>query len=130
MNYFFLLLGIGLAYLLYKVIAEVIWHAQNRSKAKQLGCKPLPQYPSDILGIGPTYKLLKSNDDGVLPNHFKERFDHISKQENRKVMTFEAQFLRTPVFNTKDPKIIQTLLATQFKDFELSPIRYSAFSPL
>jgi hypothetical protein len=48
----------------------------------------------------------------------------------RPVHTMEAQFLRVPLLNTKDPKIVQAILATQFKEFELGPIRFGTFSPL
>lgn len=44
--------------------------------------------------------------------------------------TWHQQILGNWHHVTVDPKNIQALLATQFKDFELGPIRRGSFAPL
>lgn len=119
------------AFLFYKLATSIATRFSNARKAKQLGCKPAPSFPSpDPLGIVPMINIINANNKGKLPEHIIARFDKVSKQEGRPVHTIEAQLLRVPQFNSKDPKIVQAILATQFKDFELGPIRYGTFSPL
>ncbi|KIW01583.1 uncharacterized protein PV09_07056 [Verruconis gallopava] len=119
------------SYLCYKLLFFVLRNARNARKARQLGCKPAPTFPSpDPLGIIPVANLFKANSTGYLPQHVLERFDTVSRQEGRPVHTFVAQLLRLPLYVTRDPKNIQAILATQFKDFELGPIRHGTFSPL
>ncbi len=131
MNPLFALLLAIPKYLLYKLVTSLATSFSNARKARQLGCKPPPYFPSpDPLGIVPVFNIIKAHNKGRLPEHVMERSAKTSKQEGRLVHTMEAQFLRVPLLNTKDPKIIQALLATQFKDFELGPIRFGTFSPL
>jgi hypothetical protein len=131
MNSFFLLLWTIPAFLLYKLASSLLTKFRNARAAKRLGCKPPPRFPSpDPLGIGPIVNIIKANNKGKLVEHIVERFRLVSKQEGRPVHTMEAQFLRVPLLNTKDPKIVQAILATQFKEFELGLIRFGTFSPL
>lgn len=119
------------AYLLYKLARFLITYASNARKASQLGCKPAPEFPSpDPLGIVPVMNIIKANNVGKLPTHMLDRFHTVSRKEGRPVYTMHTQFLRLPFFVTRDPKVIQALLATQFKDFELGPIRLGTFGPL
>jgi hypothetical protein len=131
MNPLFALLLAIPTYLLYKLVTSLATNFSNARKARQLGCKPPPYFPSpDPLGVVPVLNIIKANNKGKLPEHIVERFTKMAKQEGRPVHTMQAQFLRVPLFNTKDPKIVQAILATQFKDFELGPIRFGTFSPL
>lgn len=126
-----LLLSLVSAFVLYKTAFFLARRFSNAKKAKQLGCLPAPVYPSpDPLGIKPVMDIIKSNTVGKLPEHLIWRFDNSSRKEGRPVYTFYGQFLRAPFFNTMDPKNIQALLATQFKDFELGAIRLGTFGPL
>jgi hypothetical protein len=126
-----LFLSLVSSYLLYRIARFVLAYLSNARKAKNLGCLPAPEFPSpDPLGIVPVMNIIKANDAGKLPEHIIERFEKSSKKEGRPVHTMHTQFLRLGLFNTKDPKIVQAILATQFKDFELGPIRLGTFGPL
>lgn len=117
--------------LAYKLVSTILTRARHAKAAKSMGAKPGPHFPSpDPLGIMPVRDIYKANEAGQLPKQFFDRFGVVSKQEGYSVHTFWAQFFRLPMINTKDPKNIQALLATQFKDFELGPIRFGTFSPL
>jgi hypothetical protein len=125
-----ILLG-TLAFVAYKLLSAIALRFQNASNAKKLGCKPAPEQPSpDPLGIKNVLDIMKANDNGVLLEHFKGRFDLVSKVEGRTVLTFDAHLLRDHFYITCDPKNVQAILATQFKEFELGPIRFGTFSPL
>jgi hypothetical protein len=127
---YLILLG-TLGFIAYKLLSIIALRFQNASTAKKLGCKPAPEFPSpDPLGIKNVLDLMKANDNGVLLEHFKSRWDRVSKIEGRTVLTFDAHFIREHFYMTCDPKNIQAVLATQFKDFELGPIRFGTFSPL
>jgi hypothetical protein len=131
MKTYALFLGLVSTYVVYRVTQFVVTYLSNARKAKKLGCLPAPEFPSpDPLGIIPVMNIIKANDAGKLPEHIIERFEMSSKKEGRPVHTMHTQFLRIPLFNTKDPKIVQAILATQFKDFELGPIRLGTFGPL
>ena len=125
------ILSLVSAYLFYHVAKFVVGSLSNRRKARQWGCKPAPQFPSpDPLGIMPIKDIIKANEKGKLCEHLVERFDKVSKKEGRSVHTMHTQFLRVPAYQTRDPKIIQAILATQFKDFQFGVIRLGTFGPL
>jgi hypothetical protein len=126
-----LAIGLLIAFLLFKAVSFVIGHYQKAVKAKQLGCKPAPTFPSpDPLGIINVVRLFKANNAGKLPQFIQDRVDIISKQERRQAFTFQTHIVGNWLYFTCDPKNIQALLATQFKDFELGSIRFGTFAPL
>jgi hypothetical protein len=126
-----LILSPLVALVLYKLLKFIITKYQQASVAKRLGCKPPPELPSrDPLGINNMVRMIKSNNAGRLPHHFMERNEAVSKQEGRTVFTYQAHLARNWLIFTVDPKNIQAILATQFKDFELGPVRFGTFSPL
>lgn len=120
------------ALVLYWVVSYITTSHRRAAMAKKLGCEPLPVYTwhKDPLGLGNVMEIIKENDLGRLPHHVVERFARISRQENRNVMTFTGHIFRNWLIATCDPKNIQAILATQFKEFELGPIRFGTFSPL
>ena len=125
------LLSLVSALAFYYVSRFVFATVSSRRKARQLGCKPAVEFPSaDPLGIIPVMDIIKANEKGKLCEHIIERFDKSSKKEGRTVHTMHTQFLRAPFYQTRDPKIIQAVLATQFKDFQLGDIRLGTFGPL
>ncbi|RDW58480.1 hypothetical protein BP5796_12410 [Coleophoma crateriformis] len=116
---------------LYKFVPYVNTRYQNAAQAKKLGAERVPTLPSpDPLGVGFVIRIIKSNNAGKLLEYFQERLQIVSKQEGRPVLTFQTHILQSWLFFTCDPKNIQALLATQFKDFSLGPIRFGTFSGL
>ncbi|RDW57024.1 hypothetical protein BP6252_13896 [Coleophoma cylindrospora] len=116
---------------LYKFVPYVITRYQNAALAKKLGAERVPTLTSsDPLGIGFIVRIIKSNNVGKLLEHLHERLQILSKQEGRPVLTYQTHLFQNWFFVTSDPKNIQALLATQFKDFCLGPIRYGTFSVL
>lgn len=61
-------------------------------------------------------------------DYMQSTFDNTSA--NRTVYTYETKILGDTVIFTSDPKNIQAMLATQFKDFELGQVRRGSFAPL
>lgn len=119
------------AFSLYLVASYVTRRHKQSAEARRLGCKTAPTYPSvDPLGINNVVKLIKSNNAGQLPEHIKSRFDDVSKIAGQPLFTFQGHVFRNWLYATCDPKNIQAILATQFKEFELGPIRFGTFSPL
>jgi len=119
------------AFVLYKVISSINTTIRLARAAKSKGCKPAPTFPSpDPLGIINVVRLIQSNNAGKLCDFVTDRVETVSRQEGRSVFTFQTHIVRNWLFFTCDPKNIQALLATQFKDFELGPIRFGTFSPL
>ncbi|KAL1599827.1 hypothetical protein SLS60_007632 [Paraconiothyrium brasiliense] len=57
-------------------------------------------------------------------------FDDTSLRVKRKVYTYETKILGDKVLFTCDPRNIQAILATKFKDFELGQVRTGSFAPL
>jgi hypothetical protein len=119
------------AYAVYLLTTLLVTQYKRAIAAKARGCLPAPTFPSpDPAGITNVVRLIQANNAGRLLSHINERFATTTKQEAREVFTFQAHIMRNWLFVTCDPKNIQALLATQFKDFELGPIRFGTFAPL
>lgn len=118
-------------FVIYKIVLSIVTTYRHAQAAKKHGCKPAPTFPAqDPLGIIDIVRMIQSNNAGRLPEFLKERLDLVSKQEGRSVFTFQTHIVRNWLLWTVDPSNIQALLATQFKEFELGPIRFGTFSPL
>jgi hypothetical protein len=88
-------------------------------------------YPcSDPFGIGNLKASLAADKAKALPALAEQRVQTISDIENRNVTTFIIRNLGRDLYFTVDPKNIQAVLATQFKDFELGEIRRRSVHPL
>lgn len=57
------------------------------------------------------------------PDVLEDRFDFMTKELGRQCSTYKNYILGSTVYITCDPKNIQAMLATQFHDFELGPLR-------
>lgn len=102
-------------------------HARN---AINRGCAPLPAYPSDLLGWNTLRELIAADKARRLPTLFIDRFSLMESRENRRVDTYVTRQALRDVIITCDPKNVQALLATQFKDFELGSARRISLHPL
>lgn len=106
---------------LYKVTGVV----SDRRKSCALGCKPGHLQKNRLpLGLDHLLRLEKADKEGLVT----EEFVKIFAEEGRK--TFTTNFLGSTVVRTCEPENMQALLATQFPDFVLGPLRRNTMSPL
>ena len=119
------------AFVLFKLASFINLSRRRAIHAKRLNCKPAPIFPSrDGLGIGNLLELLRMATSGKFLQCLMNRGKAMTEQEGRPVTTYKMQFLRTWIVMTTDPKNIQAILATQFHDFELGPVRTGTFTTL
>jgi hypothetical protein len=126
-----LLCTVATAFVLYLFISSISTRRRHAAAAKQLGCRPAPtEYNPDPLGLVNLIKTLRANSKSQILEYFRGVFDDVSLRMNKTVYSYDTYILGDRVFFTCDPRNIQALLATQFKDFELGKIRTGAFAPL
>jgi hypothetical protein len=117
--------GLLLAFILVKVVSNFYSSRYHARRAKELGCQPAFQRPYHLpFGVDMWHRLLKADKVNMLPNEL----DDIANELGRG--TWEQYFLGTPNYVTTDPKNIQAILATQFNDFEIGPVRRGNFFPM
>lgn len=125
------ILGFAAAAVILHIIRSLVNSWQHARKARELGCANVPMYPcSDPFGIGNLKASLAADKAKALPALAEQRVQTISDIENRNVTTFIIRNLGRDLYFTVDPKNIQAVLATQFKDFELGEIRRRSVHPL
>ncbi|KAE8415254.1 cytochrome P450 [Aspergillus pseudocaelatus] len=108
-------------YVLYYGIAVLV----DRRKAKVLGCQPAPWQKNQLpLGWDQLQRIRAANDAGNFPEEMGKMF-----QEER-CRTFKGSMLGSTFVQTIEPRNIQALLATQFRDFELGDLRRRTFFPM
>ncbi|KAK3067606.1 hypothetical protein LTS18_001020, partial [Coniosporium uncinatum] len=73
---------------------------------------------------------MKADKEKRVPVYLANRVKEVSKREERQVNTFHGKILTQSTYFTVEPKNIQALLATQFKDFHFGPGRNGNFGPL
>jgi cytochrome P450 len=123
-NYAFLLFWPLLAYVIYFIVARIIRERRYASKAASLGCKPCPSIPNSMpFGIDRVLEAIKADKAQQFPEFMTKRCE-VEGQ------THEYTLVGTHGFMTNDPKNIQALLATQFQDYDLGPLRRGNFSAL
>lgn len=121
-----------LGLVLYTLISSIVTNVKRSRKAKQLGCGEAPILPSpDPLGIVNLYWFLKTGQEGWFFDYIRGRVEKMATEGGKHIPTIiQNQVFRNRFFMTWEPKNIQALLATQFKDFALGPVRHGIFSPL
>jgi hypothetical protein len=125
------IVGFAAAAVVLQVIRMVINSWQHSRNAKKLGCGSLPVYPcKDPIGIDTLKQSLAAAKENTVPELAEKRFEIMAEQENRFVTTFMIRNLGRDGIFTIDPKNIQAVLATQFKEFELGDSRRRALHPL
>lgn len=125
------LLGFAAAAILLQVIRIAVNSWQHSRNAQKLGCGNVPSYPcKDPLGIDTLKQGLAADKAKLIPELAEKRTKVISEQENRYVTTFSIRNLGRTHISTIDPKNVQAILATQFKDFELGVFRRYSLHPL
>jgi hypothetical protein len=116
------------------VVLRLLWsiftrlnHVQN---ARKWHCGAIPSYPSDILGISTLKEVLRADKEKLIPVLTQQRVEKMTAREGRYVSTFRFRQMGRELIFTSDPKNMQAILATQFKDFELGSPRRNALHSL
>ncbi|KAF2685880.1 cytochrome P450 52A12 [Lentithecium fluviatile CBS 122367] len=119
------------AFVLYKVIVYILNELRHSRNARRLGCRqPIPVRNVDLLGIRNIIGVSKAFKDQRLIQYLKSLMDDAAEREGWKVGTLYNNLLGNPVIFTSEPKNVQAVLATQFKDFGLGDARNGNFAPL
>lgn len=122
-----------LAFIAYKVFVNIKEARGNKQKALERGCEGIPSYPHPIwdpLGLKMVSWFHQTRIDQKLPPACIEAFELASSHEHRKVDTLMVHAVGSSRLWTSDPRNIEALQSSQFKDFELSPVRCGNFEPL
>ncbi|KAJ5648809.1 Cytochrome P450 E-class CYP52 [Penicillium longicatenatum] len=100
-------------------------------KSHQIGCEEPPVYAShDPFGILTLLETLKAAQKKLLPQLAERRIAFLSRRHDRYVSTFRICQAGRENLLTADPKNIQAMLASQFKDFGLGDMRRNVANPV
>jgi hypothetical protein len=113
------------AYIIYAIISSVLLSRANAAKARQLKCEE-PVWEKNVwpLGLDKLYGALNADKLQIFPTFTMKRVGDVGS------VTFKYHVLGTAQIATQDEKNIQAILATQFADFDLGPVRRGNFFPL
>ncbi|KAF2450153.1 cytochrome P450 52A12 [Karstenula rhodostoma CBS 690.94] len=126
-----ILLSVVAAFVAYSFVSSISTKRRHAAAAKALGCEPAPVEPrADPFALINLVKTMWAHGNNRILEYLQGTFENTSSHVNRTVYTYETDFLGDKVLFTCDPKNIQAMLATQFKDFELGQIRTGSFAPL
>lgn len=124
-----LAVGAIFLYAVYYLHWQLTVGANRRRMIKENGCKPIKHHPGlnsyteRIFGT----KLIRENIKAFNEHRLLETaMGRFQKYGN----TFEANRLGTRILSTIEPEIVKTMLATNFKDWNLPDERKTAFVPL
>jgi hypothetical protein len=113
------LTGVYVLHWIYQYIA----HAR---RARSWGCKPAATRPYRYpFAIDILQRYTKADRENNTQNDDLAIYEEMGCRSS-----WQQQILGNWHHATNDPKNIQAMLATQFKDFELGPIRRGSFAPL
>ncbi|KAJ6031306.1 Cytochrome P450 E-class [Penicillium herquei] len=125
------IVGFLAAAIVLQAIRYAINSWQHSRKARSLGCENAPRLPcKDPFGIDSLKQAIEADKVKMIPKMATDRFETVSKLENRYVTTYISRGLGRDVIFTMEPKNVQALLATQFKDFELGTSRRRSMHPM
>lgn len=126
-----LALWLSISFIFYKIVASIINSRRHAAAARRLSCQPAHRISSfDPLGLRVILRMLKADKEQRIPQFFQVRLDEVSNAQGRVVSTISQSLMGADAFFTVDPKNIQAVLATQFKDFGLGETRNKNFFPL
>ena len=103
-----------------------------KRKAIALGCKPVPVWRVwDLFGINMTMTMTKAMSGNRLSEEIHSILKEVQEREGRECTTFQVYFPPGLLhFFTFDPRNVQAVLATQFKDFQIPSSRLAGFRQL
>lgn len=124
----YLLSGV-VAVVAYSFVSSVSTNRRHAALAKKFGCEPAPveNWP-DPFALVNLFRTMWAFSNNRILDYMRGTFDDTSA--HRTVATYETKILGDKVIFTSDPKNVQAMLATQFKDFELGQVRRGSFAPL
>ena len=113
------------AWLLVRLFLYALRERRYALEARRLGCLPAPQQQNELpFGLDYMWKGLKADRERQFPTYINERYALCGNR------TMHYTILGTPGYLTCDPRNLQAILATQFRDFELGPYRRGLMRPL
>lgn len=120
--------AVAVAYSLAKV-REYVMHS---SAAKAKGCKPVVvSVSSEVTGLRIIRRMLSALHAKAFPIWAENEFAKTSELHGRQV---DTMILQVPLFDTailtRDPRNIQAMLATSFKDYGMGEHRSANFAAL
>lgn len=109
-----------------KLVHQLLRIYHRHVNARRLGCARAPTQPNKLpFGIEHVQRTLKNEKEAnLLPMDRIKWFDELEAH------TFQHTVLGFTFYFTRDPTIIQTILATRFDDFALGDFRRATFKPL
>lgn len=117
--------GLVVAYVVYHLASTFVSNRHHARKARELGCQPAYKRPYKYpFAIDLVLQVIQADKTQTVPDFFLALYKTIGKS------TWEQNVLGTWSFVTNDPKNIQAVLATQFQDFEIGPLRRGNFFPM
>lgn len=124
-----LVLWAGVSFILYRLIAAFLTERRHRNVAEKLGCEPAYQFKLfDIQGIRNVTRVIKADKEGRVTDYLKGQIDDACALEGRNITSFDSRMPGSRGIFTVEPKNIQAVLATQFKEFGLGERRNINFS--
>lgn len=121
----------GGSFILYKIVTILLTERYYRNEAKRLGCEPPAEFNLiDFEGIRNMSRIIEADKKYNIPDFIKARVDKECADEGRTITTFNQKLLGARTIFTTDPKNVQAVLATKFKDFGLGEKRNYNFSAL
>lgn len=115
----------AVAYIIYSVATSILTKRRHAAKALSLKCQDPPLQKNSLpFGIDALLRALDADKNKQFPADVVKR----SKENN--AITYKYSILGVEQFVTHDEKNIQAILATQFEDFDLGPLRRGNFFPL
>ncbi|KAF3004898.1 hypothetical protein E8E13_006449 [Curvularia kusanoi] len=130
-NTVLLALWAGASFIVYRIVAYILTELHYRKQAKIHGCQPPHQFKLfDFMGIRNASRMIAADKKAAIPDYLKGRVDNYCAEEGRNAWTFSMNVLGAPSIFTNDPKNVQAVLATQFKEFGLGERRNANFSQL
>lgn len=113
------------------LLHSVYFTWRHTQKSRKLGCEAAPLYPSqDPFGVSTLLETLDAAREKLLPQLAERRVAFLSRRHDRYVSTFRICQAGRENLLTADPKNIQAMLATQFKDFGLGDMRRNVANPV
>jgi len=114
------------SFIIYRIALSLIVSRRHATAARRLGCQPSYRIgKNDAFGILNIWKLIQADKEFRIPQYLKHRTEY-----NKNITTTSHRSMGTVVHFTVEPRNIQAILATQFKDFGLGERRIGNFSPL
>lgn len=113
----------------YSCFSTISTSRRHAATARKLGCEPAPfeRWPDPFALVNLIRTIWAFRNRRIL-EYMRGTFDDTTAKKT--VYTYETKILGDRVLFTCDPRNIQAILATQFKDFELGQVRRGSFAPL